>query len=93
MRVEGSKERPPLGGREDEIRRRKCEDFALWNGATRVSGERGVKRGRRRAAERAKFDGGNVKILLPETELQGFSGRGEQRAVAAGRPGRRNPAA
>ena len=34
---------------------------------------------------REKSGGGNVKILLPETELQGFAGRGEQRE--GGRPG------
>lgn len=37
-----------------------------------------------RARERAKFGGGNVKILLPETEVQGLAGSGEQREVAAG---------
>ena len=30
--------------------------------------------------------GSCVKILLPETEPQGFAGRGEQKAKAAGRP-------
>ena len=30
--------------------------------------------------------GGNVKILLPGTEPQGFAGSGEQREEAAGRP-------
>ena len=29
-----------------------------------------------------KSGGGNVKILLPETELQGFAGSGEQREAA-----------
>ena len=82
MRVAGSKEREPPGGREGEIRQRECEDFAPRNGATRVRGERGAKRGRRWATERAKSGGGNVKILLPETELQGLTGRGEQREAA-----------
>ena len=63
-----------------------CEDFAPRNGATRTSGERGAKRGRRRTAVREKSGDGNVKILLPETELQGFAGSGEQRKEAAGRP-------
>ena len=89
-RVAGSKERPPPGGREDEIRRRECEDFAPRNEVTRVSGERGAKRGRRRAPGRSKSDGGNVKILLPETELQGFAGRGEQRE-AGGCPAGHTP--
>ena len=79
--------------REGEIRWRECEDFAPRNGATRVRGERGAKRKSRRAPGRFKSDGGNVKILLPGTELQGFAGRGEQREAAAGRPGGRNPAA
>ena len=88
MRGAGSKEKEPPSGREDEIRRRECENFAPRNGATRVRGERGAKRGRRRAAERAKSDGGNVKILLPETELQGFAVRGEQREGGRRLPGR-----
>ena len=54
---------------EVEIRRRKCEDFAPRNGDTRVSGARGAKRKSHRAPGRTKSDGGNVKILLPETEL------------------------
>ena len=86
MRGGGSKEKEPPSGREDEIGRRECEDFAPRNGAARVCGEGGAKRGRRRALGRTKSDGGNVKILLPETELQGFAGRGEQREAAAGRP-------
>ena len=51
-----------------KIRRRECEDFAPRNGDTRVSGEQGAKRGGRRELGRAKSGGGNVKILLPETE-------------------------
>jgi len=34
---------------------------------------------------REKSGGGNVKILLPETEAQGLAGVGEQREEAAGR--------
>ena len=86
MRVAGSKEGKPPCAWEDEIRRRECEDFAPRNGATRVSGERGAKRKSRRAPGRSKSDGGNVKILLPGTELQGFAGSGEQREGAAGWP-------
>ena len=93
MRGGGSKERAPPGAREVEIRRRKCEDFAPRNGATRVCGERGAKGKSRRAAEREKSGGGNVKILLPGTELQGFAGSGEQRERAAERLGGRNPTA
>ena len=37
--------------------------------------------------------GGNVKILLPETEPQGFAEKGEQREEAAGRAEGKNPAA
>ena len=93
MRRAGSKERAPPSAWEEVIGRRECEDFAPRNGATRVSGERGAKRGRRRAAEREKSGGGNVKILLPGTEPQGLAESGEQRAEAAVRLGGRNPAA
>ena len=71
--------------RRGEIRRRKCEDFAPRNEDTRVCGERGAKRGGRRSRGMAKSGGGNVKILLPETEAQGLAGSGEQREEAAGR--------
>ena len=37
--------------------------------------------------------GGNVKILLPGTELQGLAGSGEQRKEAASRPEGSNSAA
>ena len=82
LRGAGSKERAPPGGREGEIRWRECEDFAPRNGATRVSGERGAKRKSHRAPGRFKSGGGNVKILLPGTELQGLAGSGEQREGA-----------
>ena len=86
----GSKERKPPAVRKAQIRRRDCEDFAPRNGATRVSGERGAKRGHRRATARVKSGGGNVKILLPGTELQGFAGSGERGAKRGRRrlPGR-----
>ena len=64
--------------------RRKCEDFAPRDGGTRASGEMGAKKRSRRGRERAKSGGGNVKILLPETEAQGLAGSGEQREEAAG---------
>ena len=85
-------ERPP-GAQKGENRRRECEDFAPRNGGTRPSGERGAKRGGRRARRRVKTGGGNVKILLPETKTQGLVGSGEQREAAAGRAGGQNPAA
>ena len=66
--------------------RQLCEDFASRNGGTRVSGEQGAKNGGCRAAGRVKTGVGNVKILLPETEVQGLAGAGEQRVEAAGRP-------
>jgi len=93
LRGGGSKERAPPDGREGEIGRRECEDFAPQNGAARVCGERGAKRGRRRAPGRTKSGGGNVKILLPGTEPQGFAESGEQRAKAAVRLIGRNPTA
>ena len=85
-------ERPP-GAREAQIRRRKCEDFAPRNEGIRDSGEGGAKRSGRRAPEKLKSGGGNVKILLPETKAQGIAGSGEQREAAAGRPRSSNPAA
>ena len=88
MRGTGSKEGAPPGGREGEIRRRECENFAPRNGVTRVSGERGAKRKSHRAPGRSKSGGGNVKILLPGTELQGFVGSGEQREGGRRLPGR-----
>ena len=75
-------ERPP-GAQKGENRRWECEDFAPRNEDTRVSGERGAKRGRRRARRRSKSGGGNVKILLPGTEAQGLAVRGEQREETA----------
>ena len=38
----------------------------------------------RRAPEKLKSGGGNVKILLPETKTQGLAGSGEQKEAAAG---------
>ena len=64
----GAKWSGPPGAREAQIRRRKCEDFASRNEGTRDSGERGAKRGGRRAPEKLKSGGGNVRILLPETK-------------------------
>ena len=49
--------------------------------------------GRRHRHIWAGAAGGNVKILLPETEAQGLAGSGEQREEAAGRAEGRNPAA
>lgn len=83
----------PPGAQGVKIRRRECGDFAPRNGAARASGERGAKRDGRRALGRPKSAGGNVKILLPGTELQGLAGRGEQRAEAAGGSDGPNPAA
>ena len=83
----------PPGARKGKIRRRECEDFAPRNEGIRVSGGRGAKRGGRRALERAKSGGGNVKILLPGTEVQGLAGSGEQREEAAECAEGRNPAA
>ena len=47
----------------------------------------------RRAPEKLKFGGGNVKILLPETKAQGIAGSEEQRGADAGGPRSSNPAA
>ena len=66
--------------------RKLCEDLAPRNGGTRLSGEGGAKRPADLPAELRLGAGSCVKILLPETEPQGFAGRGEQKAKAAGRP-------
>ena len=47
----------------------------------------------RRLLGKAESAGGNVKILLPETEPQGLAESGEQRKEAARRLRGRNPAA
>ena len=57
-----------------------CEDFAPRNGAVRVSGERGANRAREKPAGGSRGRGKCVKILLPETELQGVARSGEQTA-------------
>lgn len=75
----GSKERRPPGGRKGENRHRECEDFAPRDEATRVSGERGAKGPADLPAKLRLETGSCVKILLPETEPQGFVGSGEQR--------------
>ena len=41
---------------------------------------RGANRALKKAAEGSRWRGKSVKILLPETELQGLAGRGEQTA-------------
>jgi len=74
----------PPGPRVAEKRRRQCEDFAPKYEGTRPSGERGAKKFGRRAPGWLKRGGGNVKILLPITKVQGLAGRGEQRNPAAG---------
>ena len=79
LRGGGSKEKEPPSAWEGEIRRRKCEDFAPRNGVTRVSGEGGAKRKSYRATERAKSDGGNVKILLPKTDPKSLEERKKER--------------
>ena len=71
------------GGRRARAREL-CEDFAPRNGTTRPSEEGGANRAREKAAGAERGRGNCVKILLPETEEQGFAGRGEQTA-----PGKR----
>lgn len=64
-----------------------CEEFAPRNGTIRLRGERGANRARKKwpAASGTRRGRGNcVKNLLPQTELQGLAGRGEQTA-----PGKR----
>ena len=63
-----------------------CEDFAPRDGDTRLRGEGGAKGPADLPAKLRLGVGSCVKILLPETEPQGFVGRGEQKAKAVGRP-------
>ena len=74
----------PPGPGEAPKRRRQCEDFAPHNEGIRPSGERGANKSGRRAPGRRQSAGGNVKILLPDTKVQGLAGRGEQINSAAG---------
>ena len=60
--------------------------FAPRNGRTRASGERGANRAGEKPAGPRRGRGNCVKILLPETELQGFAGSGEQTAPRKSRP-------
>ena len=58
--------------------RKLCEDFAPRNGAARVYGGRGANRAAEKPAACRERRGTSVKILLPETNPQGFAGGGEQ---------------
>ena len=64
-----------------------CEEFAPRNGAARVCREREANRALEKPAGLGRRRGNCVKILLPETEPQGFAGSGEQTA-----PGKKRPA-
>ena len=55
-----------------------CEDFAPRDEAARLCEERGANRAAEKAAGGRRRRGICVKILLPETKLQGFAGSGEQ---------------
>ena len=57
-----------------------CEEFAPRNGAARVCGGWGANRAWDKPSGPGRRRGNCVKKLLPETELQGFVGSGEQTA-------------
>ena len=63
-----------------------CEDFAPRNGAARVCREGGANRASKKPVGPGRRRGNCVKILLPETEPQGFAGSGEQTALRKSRP-------
>ena len=63
-----------------------CEEFAPRDGTARVSGEGGANRALEKAAGPGRRRGICVKNLLPETELQGLAGIGEQTAPQKRRP-------
>ena len=74
---------PPGPGKAPKSRQQ-CEDFAPRYEGARPSGGGGANKYSRRAPGRRKRGGGNVKILLPITKVQGLAGRGKQRNPAAG---------
>ena len=86
MRGAGSKPRLEKAGRPRGAARELCEDFAPRNGAARVCRERGANRASEKPVGSGGRRGNCVKILLPETELQGFAGSGEQTAPRKSRP-------
>ena len=86
MRGAGSKPRLEKAGQPQVAARELCEEFAPRNGAARVCGERGANRASKKPAGLGRRRGNCVKILLPETELQGFAGSGEQTAPQKSRP-------
>ena len=77
-----------MGGREVTrgVGRPDVKKFAPRNGRTRASGERGANRAMEKSVGPRRGRGNCVKILLPETELQGFAGSGEQTAPRKSRP-------
>ena len=77
-----------MGGREVTrgVGRPDVKKFAPRNGRTRASGQRGANRAMEKPAGPRRGRGNCVKILLPETELQGFAGSGEQTAPRKSRP-------
>ncbi len=87
MRGAGSKSRPAKTGRGQAAARNLCEDFAPRNEAVRLCEERGANRAPQKPAGGRRRRGICVKILLPETELQGFARSGEQIAPRKNRPG------
>ena len=80
MRGTGSKPRLENAGRPRAAARELCEEFAPRNGAARVRRERGANRASEKPVGPEWRRGNCVKNLLPETELQGFAGSGEQTA-------------
>ena len=80
MRGGGSKPHLEKAGRPRTEARELCEEFAPRNGAARVCEEGGANRALEKPGGPGRRRGICVKNLLPETELQGFAGRGEQTA-------------
>ena len=78
MRGAGSKSRPAKAGRGQAAAQNLCEDFAPRNEAARLCEERGANRAPQKPAGGRRRREICVKILLPETELQGFARSGAQ---------------
>ena len=68
------------------VARNFCEDFAPRNGGAKLYGERGANRAAKMPVKGMRRRGISVKILLPGTVAQGFTGSGEQIAPRKCRP-------
>ena len=69
-----------------------CEEFAPWNGAARVSGERGANRALKHPAAGPRIPKLPARGSRPETENKGFAGSRARTMPAGGPPNPKFPA-